>query len=109
MATKRKHEEPSAESLREIPELDFSKAKVLGRGLKAGRGAKLPLAGVRQACGKTQVQMADAADLAQSEISRIEGRDDVKLSTLRRYLKALGAELELVAVFKTGHRIGIEV
>jgi DNA-binding XRE family transcriptional regulator len=109
MANKAKHKEPTTESLRELPELDFSTAKVLGRGLKAGRGARLPLSGLRAATGKTQVEMAAAADVAQSEISRIESRGDVKLSTLRRYLKALGAELELVAVFKTGHRIGIEV
>jgi len=31
----RKHEEPSKASLREIPEIDFSKAKFLGRGLFA--------------------------------------------------------------------------
>ena len=37
MAKKRKHEEPSRASLREIPEIDFSTAKLLGRGIYAKR------------------------------------------------------------------------
>lgn len=109
MATKRKHDEPSAESLREIPELDLGKAKVIGRGLKANRGVRMSLSGLRAASGKTQVELAEAAEVAQSEISRIESRDDVKLSTLRRYLAAIGADVEIVAVFRTGHRIIVDV
>ena len=37
MTKKRKHEEPSKASLREIPEVDFATAKFLGRGLYAKR------------------------------------------------------------------------
>lgn len=41
----------------------------------------------------------------QTDVSRIERRptlDDVTISTLRRYVEALGGELRLVAVVKTG-------
>jgi hypothetical protein len=45
----------------------------------------------------------------QSEISRVEQRDDLHLSTLRRYAKALDAEIEIVAVLPTGHRIKLDL
>jgi hypothetical protein len=35
---------------------------------------------------------------SRSEISKIENREDWLLSTLRRYVEALGGELEVVAV-----------
>src|SRR5438309_11657019 len=56
------------------------------------------LAEVRKLSGKTQTEVADALEKAQSEISRIEGQDDWLLSTLKRYVEALGGELEVVAV-----------
>jgi hypothetical protein len=54
---------------------------------------------LRNFAGKTQAEVGEAAGLAQSEVSRIEGRDDALLTTLRRYVEALGGELELVARF----------
>jgi hypothetical protein len=45
----------------------------------------------------------------QGEVSRIERRGDVQVSTLRRYAEAVGARLELALVFdKTGSRALIE-
>ena len=41
----------------------------------------------------------EALKKAQSEISRLEGRSDYRLSTLQRYVAALGGELEVVASF----------
>jgi hypothetical protein len=37
--------------------------------------------------------------VTQGAISKFEHADDVRISTLRQYLEALGAHLELVAVF----------
>jgi len=98
---------PSKKSLAEIPELDLMKATFLGRGLRRNR--RLPLRALRQRTGKTQADVARATQMAQSEISRIEQRDDILLSTLRLYARALGADLELVAVFPTGHRVRLEI
>jgi len=57
---------------------------------------------------RTQADVAAATGIDQAEISRIERREDLRLSTLRRYAGALGAECEIVFVFpKTGHRITI--
>lgn len=90
-----------------MPELDPTKAKLLGRGLHKDR--RLPLRALREGAGKTQADVARATQMAQSEISRIEQRDDILLSTLRRYARALGAEVELVAVLPTGHRVRLEI
>ncbi|MGA0878577.1 MAG: helix-turn-helix domain-containing protein [Ilumatobacteraceae bacterium] len=38
-------------------------------------------------------------DVTQGAISKLEHSDDVSVSTLWQYLEALGAHLELVAVF----------
>jgi transcriptional regulator with XRE-family HTH domain len=66
----------------------------------------MSLRGVRETMHKTQAEVAAALETEQGEISRIERRADVRLSTLRRYAAAVGAECEVVFVFpKTGHRI----
>jgi transcriptional regulator with XRE-family HTH domain len=63
---------------------------------------------VREATYKTQVDVALALGTDQGEVSRIERREDVRLSALRRYAEALGAQCEVVFVCpKTGHRITI--
>ncbi len=54
---------------------------------------------LRAMAGKNQVEVAAAPEKAQSEISKMERRDDWLLSTLKRYLEALGGELEVVAKF----------
>jgi transcriptional regulator with XRE-family HTH domain len=54
---------------------------------------------MRELLGKTQEEVAEAAKMTQSEISRMERRFDHRLSTLRRLVKALGGELEIVANF----------
>jgi transcriptional regulator with XRE-family HTH domain len=54
---------------------------------------------LRKEAGKTQTEVAEVAEMTQAELSKFERRDDHLLSTLRRYVTALGGELEVVAVF----------
>jgi transcriptional regulator with XRE-family HTH domain len=61
--------------------------------------AELRLAEVRRRRGVRQATIADALDVSQPNISRIEQEDDVYLSTLARYVGALGGYLEVLAVF----------
>jgi hypothetical protein len=96
---------PTKASLDEIPELDIRHAKLVRRGPAPHRTLSLPLAGMRKSVSKTQNDVAAALETDQGEISRLEGRDDVKLSTLRRYAEALGARCEVVFVFPRGQRI----
>ena len=60
---------------------------------------EMDLRELREAAGKTQEELAEALNKVQSEISRLEGRSDYRLSTLQRYVAALGGELEVVASF----------
>lgn len=50
---------------------------------------------LRQTLELTQQQLADKAEMTQSELSRMESRGDHRVSTLRRYVEALGGELEI--------------
>lgn len=54
---------------------------------------------LRQEAGLTQAEVAQIAEMTQAELSKFERRDDHLLSTLRRYVGALGGQLEVVAVF----------
>jgi transcriptional regulator with XRE-family HTH domain len=54
---------------------------------------------LREAAGKTQAEVAEVAEMTQAELSKFERREDHLISTLRRYVTALGGELEVVAVF----------
>ena len=48
----------------------------------------------------SQATLAGRLEVTQGAISKLEHSDDVRVSTLRQYLEALGARLELVAVFE---------
>lgn len=54
---------------------------------------------LRRMAGKSQVEVAQAMGVAQAEVSRLEARADTKLSTLEKYVRALGGEVEIVARF----------
>jgi hypothetical protein len=76
--------------------------RFLGRGLYAQRGVRLSIRGIREAVGKTQVDVAVDTGMDQSDVSRLEARtdfEDCQVSTLRRYIAALGGDLQLVAAF----------
>lgn len=62
-------------------------------------GDLLALAQLRATRGVTQVELADAWEVSQANVSRVEHADDLYLSTLRRYVAALGGRLEITAVF----------
>lgn len=57
--------------------------------------------------GLTQQGIADALDVSQANISRIEHEDDLYLSTLRAYVEALGGELDISARFPDGEVIKV--
>jgi ribosome-binding protein aMBF1 (putative translation factor) len=54
---------------------------------------------LRHAEAVSQAELAGRLEVTQGAISKFEHADDVRVSTLREYLEALGARLELVAVF----------
>jgi len=52
----------------------------------------------RRANGKTQTQVAALMQTSPAVVSRLESGHDVRVSTLERYVAALGLQLELKAV-----------
>lgn len=60
---------------------------------------ELSLQELRRARRMTQVKMARSLGIAQKQISELERRTDMHISTLRRSVEALGGKLSLVAEF----------
>lgn len=60
---------------------------------------EMDLAELRKALALTQSTLAEALGVQQAEISKIEQRTDVFVSTLRRFVEAMGGTLEINAVF----------
>jgi ribosome-binding protein aMBF1 (putative translation factor) len=57
---------------------------------------------LREARSMTQARLADILGKDQSVISRIEKRTDMYVSTLAEFIRAMGGELEIRAVFPEG-------
>ena len=60
---------------------------------------EMQLQELRKARHVTQVEVAKAMSVEQAAVSKLERREDMYVSTLREYVKALGGELKLVASF----------
>ena len=54
---------------------------------------------LRQSLDVTQQGLAQALDLSQPALSKLEHQEDIQVSTLSRFVEALGGELKLVASF----------
>ena len=90
------------QAARKRPESEVEPIRVLGRGLRASRGVSLSLRSLREAAGKTQVDVARESNMDQADVSRLEARsdfEDCQVATLRRYVESIGGSLELIARF----------
>ena len=70
--------------------------------------SRLRLSDIREAVGHTQVELAAQLKLGQASVSKIESAADMYLSTLRRYIEALGGELVVSVKFPEGTVVPIE-
>lgn len=99
--------------LSDIPELtakDWANARRRGPERFANVFPTSSMESIRKGAGLTQLEVAKAAEMTQAEVSRLEARESlegVRVETLRRYIEGLGAKLELVATFPSGHRMGL--
>lgn len=90
-----------------MKKFDNLRAHVLARPGAAERIARhraemvgeLTLAELREARNCTQKQLAADLGTTQSGVSRIEHEADLYVSTLRKYVEALGGHLRIEAVF----------
>jgi predicted transcriptional regulator len=61
--------------------------------------AELALQELRQALNMTQEQVAAAMQMNQGAVSKMEHQSDIYVSTLRKFVSAMGGHLKLVASF----------
>jgi transcriptional regulator with XRE-family HTH domain len=69
--------------------------------------AALRLQELRVARAYSQQTLGSAMGVPQSAISKIERRTDAYVSTLRKYLHAIGGELKIIAAFPDGTHVEI--
>jgi predicted transcriptional regulator len=59
----------------------------------------LALGDLWESLGVTQTELAGVLGVSQPNVSKLEGKDDIRLSTLGSYVAALGGRLEVRVVF----------
>lgn len=64
--------------------------------------AELPLQELRQARHLTQEALAHELGTNQADVSKLEHRTDMYVSSLRRFVEAMGGQLEILALFPEG-------
>jgi DNA-binding XRE family transcriptional regulator len=60
---------------------------------------EMDLAEVRRALKLSQEELAETLQVGQAAVAKLEKRTDMYVSTLRRFIEAMGGELEIVARF----------
>lgn len=63
---------------------------------------EIALRELREALELTQQQLASSLNMNQAAVSKFESQSDIYISTLRKILSAMGAELKIVAHFPEG-------
>ena len=63
---------------------------------------EMPLAELRQARQLTQEKIAQNLKIKQASVSKMETQTDMYISTMRKYVEAMGGELEIIAKFPEG-------
>ena len=65
---------------------------------------------MRKLSGLTQAEMAKRLDVGQASVSKVEkGRADVQVSTIQKYIEALGGTLQLNAAFDVSSPLSLHV
>lgn len=70
---------------------------------------QLTLRRLREARSLTQSALASSLGMDQSEVSRLERRADLLLSTLRRYVRATGGEMRIVVSYPDGEHVELDL
>ena len=85
-----------AERMNKLPEARRKKVEERAKALIA---EEMSLQDLRKARKQTQVRVAQQLGINQENVSRIEKRSDLLLSTLSGYVEAMGGKLSLVVEF----------
>ena len=102
MATEQTEFEPidsTLAKLRAIPGINSNLAERRAARAQMEREYKSGLAMVREVARLTQIEVAERMGIAQGSVSRLESRDDLLLSSLRSYFRAIGVDATLLLKF----------
>jgi helix-turn-helix protein len=69
---------------------------------------EMALSDLRKSKEMTQEEVAERLGGRQVYVSRLERRSDMKLSTLRDYVKAIGGQLQLMVTFPKGQSLRLK-
>ena len=72
-------------------------------------GRQATLRRLREARALTQSTVAELLNMDQSEVSRLEHRSDMLLSTLKRFVQATGGEMHIVVSYPDGGPVELHV
>jgi uncharacterized protein (DUF885 family) len=72
-------------------------------------GGQATLRRLREARALTQSTVAELLEMDQSEVSRLERRSDMLLSTLTRFVQATGGEMHIVVTYPDGDPVELLV
>ncbi|HYA74907.1 MAG TPA: helix-turn-helix domain-containing protein [Roseiarcus sp.] len=96
---------PSGEVIASLPPERQARIKARAVALIA---EEMALRDLRRARRVTQEQVAERLGGRQVYVSRFEKRADMKLSTLRDYVRAIGGDLQLMVTFPEGETVRIK-
>ena len=95
-----KREEAMAKNVNEIIDvLPVARRRKIEKKATLLIAEEMTLQELRRARDMTQVEMARLLGIAQKQISEIEKRTDMYISTMRRSIEAMGGSLTLIAEF----------
>jgi transcriptional regulator with XRE-family HTH domain len=86
-----------------------AKPEVQARAKSEAEAIAAPLRELRRARSYTQETIAEILGITQPEVSKIERRADMYISTLRRYIEATGGRLDITAHFPDGDAVVINL
>ncbi|MDA1372075.1 MAG: XRE family transcriptional regulator [Proteobacteria bacterium] len=96
-----------AKTLEDLDKKTNSKVLAKAKANALSMLADMSLAEMRKARGIKQADMAHGLKIAQPNISQLENRQDLLLSTLDNYVRTLGGKLEIHAIFPDGQNVTI--
>jgi Helix-turn-helix domain len=74
-----------------------------------GDGPGVRLAELRSRRGLTQSAVGDRLRISQSDVSKLERRGDIRVSTVHRYVQATGGRLRLVCAYPDGTELILRI
>jgi len=91
-----------ANNSRQLREAMSPEAQARSQAKAAALKAELPLAELRLARHFSQEQLAAELSIRQPAVAKMEKKTDMYISTLRRFIEAMGGTLEIRAHFPDG-------